>query len=499
MKPPMRALVVFLDFASVRWLAGLASLLVAGCVNSDPGSAFTGVENEIAARSGARTKVRWNLTPADDAETRHAVGGLLGKPLTAQSAAQIALLNNRSLQAEFEKIGIAHADYIQAGLLGNPQFSASWRFPNRPPFGTDAEYALAGSVLDLFLLPARRKAAAAELEQTGRRAAAQALGLIAETKAAVYTLQARQQLLGKLRQIVETNEAAADLARRQHEAGNISDLDFATQQAASAQGQVDVLQTQAQLRADRERVNRLLGLSEDEETRWRTAGQLPAIPSREPALKNLETLAIAQRLDLAAARQNADAIGQALALRTKTRYLPLGLKLGVNTERDSDRQRVTGPTLDLELPIFDQGQGAIAKLAAQYRQARRQWEAAETNARSEVRAARDLVAARRQIVETYRSTLLPQQRAVTSDTQLQYNAMTRGAYDLLGARERELSVERAHIEAWRDYWLARVELERALAGGIGGLSSGGERGEASLESSGAGRERGLGMGASASH
>ena len=60
---------------------------------------------------------------------------------------------------------------------------------------------------------------------------------------------------------------------------------------------------------------------------------------------------------------------------------------------------------------------------------------------------------------------MPQRKLIVDQTQVQYNAMQRGGYDLLTARERELSAERAYLEAWRDYWIARVELERALTGG----------------------------------
>ena len=112
-----------------------------------------------------------------------------------------------------------------------------------------------------------------------------------------------------------------------------------------------------------------------EDTNWTMGDHLPELPAREPSLQNLEARAVAQRLDLQARRLRLDLIGQSLALRAKTRYLPAEIKLGVDTEKEPDGQRVTGPTLDLELPIFNRGQGEIAKLTAQYRQAQRELEA----------------------------------------------------------------------------------------------------------------------------
>jgi outer membrane protein TolC len=43
------------------------------------------------------------------------------------------------------------------------------------------------------------------------------------------------------------------------------------------------------------------------------------------------------------------------------------------------------PTLSVEVPLFDQGQGQVAKLAAEYRRAQRSFEALAVNIRSEVR------------------------------------------------------------------------------------------------------------------
>jgi len=155
---------------------------------------------------------------------------------------------------------------------------------------------------------------------------------------------------------------------------------------------------------------------------------------------------------LAAARQQADLALRAFNLRAHTKYLPASINLGVDTERTPDRQRVTGPILDLELPIFDQGQAAIAKLAAEYRQAQWQLEALATDIRSEVRQARDTMIAARDLAEFYQKIYLPQRIRIVNETQLQYNAMFHGPFDLINAKERELTAEREYSEAWRDYW-----------------------------------------------
>ncbi len=417
----------------------------------NPRGAFMGVENTVGRASGKR--VGWIRSGEEAAEAHKAVQSLLSRPLTADSAVQIALLNNRDLQARFEEIGISYADYVQAGLPQNPSITGHIDFSRD---GRATEYSIAQDIIRLFLLPLRKKVAAAELEVTIKRVAREVLGLIAETRTAFYNLQARQQLLGRLRLIVQANEASADISKRQHDAGNITDLALANQAALYSQSRIDVAQTEAQMLSDRERLNRLMGVW-GQQTRWAIGAELPAIPGQEISLNRLEQIAVAQRIEL--------------ALRTKTRFTPIRLDLGLHGEKEPDSGQRLGPSLDVELPIFDFGQAAVARLQAEYRQAVDQLQALAIDARSEVREARDLVSAHRELADYYKKILLPQRIQIVNQTQLQYNAMQLGPVDLLQAKERELATERAYIDAWRDYWLARVELERALWGGSGGMRS----------------------------
>ena len=247
-------------------------------------------------------------------------------------------------------------------------------------------------------------------------------------------------------------------------------LDLTNHQASYQQSQLDVAQTTLQVRVDRERLNRLIGFS-GADTNWKISDHLPEIPAREISLQRLEARAIAQRLDLAAARMEVDLIGRALALRTRSRYLPASIQIGVDTERKPDRQNVTGSKLNLVLPIFNQGQGEIARLTAQYRQAQRQFEALAIDIRSEVRQARDQLIASRDLTSYIGTRLLPTQQQALNLTLQQYNYMLKGAYDLLLAKQSEVAAERSYIEAWRDYWIARAELERAIGGSLTGTNA----------------------------
>ena len=435
-------------------------LVIAGCTSTNPKPAFDDVAKQVSARTGQA--VRWMRADTEQNEVEAAISARLRTNLTAQGAVSIALLNNRALQAEFEEIGISQAGLAQASRLRNPSYSGNFRLPTQGPMSLNTENILTQDLLDLLTLPARKKIAAGNLEQTKLRMADTVLKTAMEAKVAFYTVQARQQLLKRLRAVVEVNEAGVDLSTRQHSAGNITDLELASQQVSFQEAKLAWGKAQAQLRIDHERLNRLLGLW-GTNTDWTIADELPSLPEAEPSLENLETLAINQRLDLAAARSEQQNVEAALRLKKSVRWIP-AVSVGVDAERNLDHSWVVGPTLDLEVPLFDQGQPAVARLAAQYRQAQRRLEALATDIRSEVRQARDALIAARDLAEFYEKVYLPQRTRIVNETLLQYNAMQKGTFELITAKEHELNAEREYAEAGRDYWIARAQLERALGG-----------------------------------
>ena len=435
-------------------------LVFAGCASTNPQAAFNDVNQTVATRAGQA--IQWPRGTVATNETANAVAALLETNLTASSAAAIALLNNRSLQAEFEEIGISQAELAQASRPANLEFFGNWRIPNRPPSAVDMEDSLTADFLDLLTLPARKKIAARNLGQTKLEVADKVLQLAAETQTAFYDLQAQLELVKRLDIIVEVNDASADVAQRQYDAGNINELTLHEQQAPAAQSRLDWMSAKAEAQRLREHLNRLLGLS-GEQIRWQITDELPSIPERDISLENLESLAINQRLDLAAQKDQMESIAAALKLKKHTRYIP-GAAIGVDTERTPDGQRVTGPTLDLELPIFDQGQPAIAKLTAELQQAQDNYTAQEFNIRSEVREAQAAMLAAREAAEFSKKNLLPLRKQILGETLLQYNAMQKNSFDLLVAKEREQRSEQSSVEASRDYWIARVQLERAVGG-----------------------------------
>lgn len=443
----------------ISTLAGL------GCATVDPGPAFVDVSNKVRERSGQ--DARFMRSDADAQQIERAVRDILKDELTADAAAQVALVNNRDLQATLQDLGIAQADLAQASRISNPGLHGLVRFKNQEALGRNYEVSLVQDFLDILIRPLRKKFAAAQLEATKLQVGHELMRTMADAKVAFFTLAGREQLATRLALILEIEQTATAFARRQSEAGNINTLQLLNHEAAASEAALSLALVRIDARRDRERLNRLMGLW-GPDLEWKIAPGLPPIPDQEIGAERLESFAITNRLDIEAARWGVETVGRALALKKKTRYFPVGIEVGVQHEKDTAGPRVTGPSLGLKLPIFDTGKASIARLKAEYERAQRQLEGLVINTRSEVREARDAMLAAREVKERYETVLLPQRVRILEETMLHYNMMLKGAYDLLLAKQAEVEAERGHVEAWRDYWIARTELERAVGGRLPG-------------------------------
>ena len=189
--------------------------------------------------------------------------------------------------------------------------------------------------------------------------------------------------------------------------------------------------------------------------------KLPGTPEQELPFDHLESIAIGNRLDLAAARKEVEAMAQALGITVDWRWVG-DIEVGISTERDTDRSWVTGPSLSIQLPIFNQHQADIARLEAKLRQSHKRLTAQAVQIRSEVRALGYRLAMKRQLVEHYETTLLPLKKRIVELTLQNYNFMLMGTFDLLRAKQNEIEAHQQYGAALRDYWVIRSDLQRAI-------------------------------------
>lgn len=456
---------------TMRWMMISIAATLLGCASVQPTEARRDVGELVEQRVGLPDAIPEQQDAESRARVRARVDELMAQPLTVDRALQVAMLNNRELRATLEDLGVAQAELVQAGLLQNPVISGDLVNSTRGN-GLGGGLGLSQSLLSVFLIPAQRRVAKARLAHAVVLVGQATLRLACDVRVAFVGAQAAEQALGLQRSRTQAAEVAHELARRQFDAGNITPLDQQLFAAALDRARVELADAQLDVTVAREELTRLLGLW-GEDVAWTFAAPLDSALPPETELGGLEQQGMRDRLDLSAARFETRSIEYALALRRRGMIPELNVGLSARNEVGNDvgHEWVLGPSLSLELPIFDPGHADIARIQAYLRQAQHRLQDVAIHVRSEIRVHRaELVAARRK-VEYYERTVLPRAESITELTLQQYNAMLVGTYQLLETRTDQIDARREYVEALRDYWVARSELELAVGGR---LSPGGQ-------------------------
>ena len=386
---------------------------------------------------------------------------LLGAPLTADSAITLALIHNPAVRETTARLGFAAADVYDAARVSNPVFSFS-RLTSNDPAAVSAQVGLgiAVSFTDLLLLPARSRFAEARFAAAKSEVGAATLALASEVEVAWYRAAGAGQMATLRARVADAAQASADLAQRYFDAGNISKRELAMEKSAAAQANLDRVAAEAESRNARSALNRLMGLPASQGS-WALAEGLPAPYADEDALPALQSLALDRRLDVIAARQNADAIAKAYGLERRTRWLG-PIEVGFSREKETDGSRLTGPTLSWQIPLFNWGSGRVARAKAELELAEAQETARELDASNEVEASYAALTAAKALAERYRTELIPQREAVVAQAGLELNFMLIGAFEALTVKQQEYEAYAGYLDSVRDYWIARSELTRAV-------------------------------------
>jgi cobalt-zinc-cadmium efflux system outer membrane protein len=433
-------------------------LLLAACVSVPQDGEFGDVATAVEER--LHKEVTWTQSKEEADTADGAVAALLAKDLTADAAVQIAVLNNRSLQATYADLGIAQAAFVQAGLLRNPIFDAVFRFPEEGG-SVNLDLGVVFEFLDILAIPLRQRVAESEFETVKLRVTGEVIDVAAATRIAFREHQSQQQVLGLFRQVAASSEASLEAAQTLHDAGNITDLDLANERFLAAQAKLSFAEAEAQVVAGRERLNVLMGLW-GAETAWRIAQRLPNVPREALDLERIEREAISRSIDLAIARQELITLGRRYGVTKVTSLVP-EFEVGAEAERD-DREWSIGPAVALPIPLFDQGQAQRASARAAVLKAQESYAWLAVRIRSAARVERARLLKARQTVQYYRKHILPLTKQILDQTLLEYNAMQIGVFRLIDAKQQQITAGQRYIGALRDYWIARARVEQLLDG-----------------------------------
>jgi outer membrane protein TolC len=447
-------------------LMTLGALCLYGCAGFSQDGGFNAVAD--ATRSHLSKDVEWPRTPEEARKVQSRVAELLTRPLTAEDAVQIALLNNHRLQAEFQELGISEADLVQAGRLPNPRFdlrhaSAAGQY--------DIEQTLSFDVLSLLTMPYARDIEKRRFAQTQQAVVLQISQLANEVRQAFFAAVAAHQSVEYSSQVRTAAETSAQLAQRMVAAGNWNGLDEAREQNFYAEAAMRL--TLARLTEDsaREKLARLLGLAAatpeapSGTPALQLVGRLPELPQRLDDLPDIEHVVLENRIDLRLMRMHVDELARSLNLTKSTRFVNV-LDMGATRVKQGTLQDPyeTGLVITLEVPIFDSGAARVRKAEAVYAQAVERFAQAAIEARSQVRQAYAAYRAAFDLAVQQRDEVVPLRKSVAQQNLLRYNASLISIFELLAdAREQIASVD-GFIQALRDFWVAKSEFDGELLG-----------------------------------
>lgn len=440
---------------ATRHACALLCLGLAGCAGFSPDGGFGPVQQAAKDRLGQ--DVRWARTDDDRQALQQRTGELLASPLTADSAVQIALLNHRGLQAGFQQLGIAEAELVAASRLPNPGFSMGRL---RRGDEREIERGLSFDLGHLITLPLRRPLERRRFEAVQRQVAMSVFTLAADARKAFYQAVAAEQAVRYQQDVAAAAEASAELAHRMAAAGNWSALQQAREQAFQADAALAVARARGEQTRARERLVRLMGLSSASFT---LPDRLPDLPTAPAPQADIEQRAIDQRLDVQAARLQAEATAKNLGLSRVTRFVNV-LEFGAQRNTSNDAPPQTGYEISLELPLFDWSGARVVQAEALYRQSLDRAAQAGIDARSQVRETWAAMAAAHEVARRYRDEIVPANKRISEQNLLRYNGMLIGVFELLADARAQIASVNAAIQAQRDYWLAQADLDMALIG-----------------------------------
>ncbi|WP_128923815.1 TolC family protein [Bradyrhizobium guangxiense] len=445
-----------------RSLPVLTALGLSGCAAFSPDGGMTTV-SDLTSQT-----IKKDIAFVHSAEGAAAVDArvreLLARTLSADAAVQIALLNNKGLQAAYNELALAETDLVEQSLPPNPAFSLS-RISGDG--GSEIERQVVGDILALAPLPFRSEIARERFRAAQLRAALATLRLAADVRRAYLRTVAGNEMVALLTDAKATAESTAQLAAKLGETGSLNKLDQAREQVFYAETTADLATARQAATSARERLARLMGLW-DGGLDFRLPNQLPPLPRRPQSLPSIEADAVAHRIDLQIARLELNALAKALNLTEATRFVPL-LDLAGIPRRTQDPEgppfRERGFDVQFQIPIFDGGEVRMRQAAETYNLAFNRLTERAVNVRSEARDAYRVYRSAYDIAGHYQREIIPLRKIITEEMQLRFSSMQVDIFALLTEARQRLAALRGAIDARQRFFLAQADLQTAVNGG----------------------------------
>ncbi|WP_428424711.1 TolC family protein [Pararhizobium sp.] len=473
----------------------LLPLILGGCVQateySQKSAGFSSVSRTAAEATGKDTV--WIQNRQDAQAVAGQVKMLLtAKNIDVETAVQVALLNNKGLQAAYAGLGGSAADAWQSTMLVNPTVGVGLTGIGTPGLAVfkSVEGVIATNILALATHKRNVDIADTEFRKAQLNAALQTLQLAADTRRAWINAVASWETVAQLSQAQAAADAASELARKLGETGSLAKSGQAREHVFYAELAGQTAKARLEARLAKEELTRLMGLWRSD-IDYQIPNRLAQLPKGLIKRDQIEAEALQRRVDLQMAKLDLDVTAKSYRLTEATRYVTdLEILSGFETEReleDGEKKADTTGNIELEfvIPIFDSGKARMRKSELAYMRAANLLAEKAVNVRSEARSAYQAYRANYDIARHYRNSVVPLRAKIEEESLLSYNGMITNTFELLtDSREKVNSILLA-VNAKRDFWLAEANLAPAIYGGGAG-AAGGEPDVAAAADSGGG-------------
>lgn len=454
-------------------------LVVAGCTTAYSGK-DAGFMN-ASLRSGQATgkQTVWIQNQQQAAEARARVKALMAKKtIDAETAVQVALLNNRGLQAAYADLGDSAADAWQTQLSVFPTFSVGLSGIATP--GLEAyrvlEGAIAANILALATYDRNIRLAETRFRQAQLNAAIATISLAAETRRAWIEAVAAWENVAYLNRAKATADAASELAKKIGEAGSLPKAGQAREHVFYAELTGETAKARLAAKLAKEELVRLMGLS-GSDIEFQIPNRLPSLPKALIRRDDIEAEAIHKRMDLQVARLELQATAQSYRLEEATRIVTdIELVGTVEKEREREDDGIVSEIskragLEFTIPIFDSGQARLRKGELAYMRAANQLAELAVDVRSQARSAYLSYRSNYDIARHYRNSVLPLRNAIEEQSLLTYNGMITSTFELISDTREKIDSTILAVNAKRDFWLAEANLAPVVYGGSTGSAA----------------------------
>lgn len=483
--------------ADLKLAATLAlPLFLGGCVSANEYAAknagFSSVEARTAEAAGKNTVWVQNQEQARVVSDR--VKTLMAKKsIDVETAVQVALLNNKGLQAAYADLGDSSANAWQSTMLVNPTVSVGLTGIGTP--GLEAFKSVEGMIANNILALATRERniaiADTRFRQAQLSAALRTLQLAADTRRAWINAVAAWEVVGQVNHALAAADAASELAQKLGETGAMTKEGQAREHVFYAELAGQSAKARLQARLAKEELTRLMGLW-GSDIDYRIPNSLPPLPKGLMKRDLIEAEALQRRVDLQMAKLDLEATAKSYKLTEATRYVTdLELLTGFETEREKEDGKVETETtglaeLEFVIPIFDSGKARMRKAELAYMRSANLLAEKAVNVRSEARSAYQAYRANYDIARHYRDSVVPLRTKIEEESLLTYNAMITNTFELLADSRDKVNSILLAVNAKRDFWLAEANLAPAIYGGGAEAASGVTEVAAAAESGGGG-------------